>query len=250
VKTNWKEIKCMVEDEQVEKEYLALDKVCGEVREELGFGLCIEVGSFRGRSTALLAQYFIVMAIDTWGLGEDQGQTGTMENYSDFGNEIKPFLKNMTDRELIYWLGSSNSVNRVIPICGVSGVLHAFPYLGAKFVFIDADHTYPSVLHDINSCAKHLEVGGIISIHDYCRPGWGYGDKSRDEVDPWYGNKKSVDEFLERNKNFEIKNQVEGILFIEKKDFKKYTMGIDPACSQGDNTTFTVTRKSSEGDEE
>lgn len=37
------------------------------------------------------------------------------------------------------------------------------------FVYIDADHRFESVMHDINAWFPKIRKGGIVSGHDYCR---------------------------------------------------------------------------------
>ncbi len=218
IETNWQDIPSMVNDYQVEKEYLELDRQCKEIYRNIGTGWCIEVGCFHGKSTALLAQYFKVLAIDTWGLGWEQGATGRMSNYSDFGGDaFKEFLKNMIDRKLIHWDGEEESVDRVHPVCSTSKVLDSLPYLEANFAFVDAEHTYPAAYKDLVRCARQLREGGVLSLHDIARPGWGWGDLSRDEVDPWHGNFLSMNKFMEKHYSiFRIKEHCEGIMFFEK----------------------------------
>ena len=42
------------------------------------------------------------------------------------------------------------------------------------FLFIDADHTYPSVLADWNNYSPMVKEGGLVAFHDiFARPGYG-----------------------------------------------------------------------------
>lgn len=218
IDTKWQKIPSAVSDEQVVLEYEALDRICSELYSRLGFGTAIEVGSFKGKSTAIIAQYFRVFAIDVWGTTENLGSTSEMKSYGDFGGDIlKSFMKNMTERKLIYWEKEKDSIDRVYAICSTSKILERLPFLGISFAFIDAEHTYPAAYYDLTRCRDHLCRDGVIAIHDCMRPGWGYGDKNRSEVDPWFGNKLSLDRFLEENADFEIKEHTEGIVFIGRK---------------------------------
>lgn len=217
--TRWDDIPSMVNDPQVILEYAALDRHANEVVSRLGGGVCIEVGSFHGKSTALLAQYFVVLAIDTWGLGIEQGNTGRMAGYKDFGGSaLRSFLDNMTDRQLIHWQYEEKSCDRVHALCTTSRLLEHIPPIGAKFAFVDAEHTYPAAYYDMVRVARHLVVGGVFAIHDIGRPGWGWGDKSRSDVDPWHGNWRSHEQFLDEYSNFAVKEHVEGIMFIERNE--------------------------------
>lgn len=61
------------------------------------------------------------------------------------------------------------------------------------FVFIDAEHSYHSVLADIRAWSPLVRVGGIVSGHDYngvgdCRLGWGV----RRAVDEIFGDAVQV----------------------------------------------------------
>lgn len=49
-------------------------------------------------------------------------------------------------------------------------------------LFIDADHSYESAKADITEWGKHVKLGGIIAVHDYCRDVWPDVKKAVDEV--------------------------------------------------------------------
>jgi len=71
-----------------------------------------------------------------------------------------------------------------------------FPDNSLDLVFIDADHSYESVLNDIKNWFPKVKKGGIISGHDYEHPSF-------------YGVKKAVDEFF-GNKKFNLETDMAG----------------------------------------
>lgn len=222
IETKWKDIPTLVTDEQVVREYEAMERYAEEAYNNLGRGLAIEVGSFWGRSTALLAQFFTVFAIDTWGLGTNQGARGEMKEYDDFaGPALDTFFKNMTDRDLIYWDHAELSQDRIHAICSTSKFLENVPYLDVRFCFVDAEHSYPASYYDMKRCADHMAVGGIMALHDCARPTWGWAfdeGVERSDMDPWWENLVSLTQFLDENRKFTIYDHVEGMVFVKKMD--------------------------------
>jgi predicted O-methyltransferase YrrM len=51
------------------------------------------------------------------------------------------------------------------------------------FVFIDGDHSYNAVDHDIQSWLPKIKVGGLLCGHDYANPDYLFGDEVRRAVD-------------------------------------------------------------------
>lgn len=167
----------------------------------------LEIGSFHGKSTAILAQFFdYVYAIDLWG-NVDQG----LRNYDSIGqHHFTEFIKNMIKLELI---------DKVIPIVSSSSVLRTMPKLDLDFVYIDGSHFYEDVKKDIKNVVSHLSETGLLAFDDYKRPGWGYppfdpNHPHHGPHDPWSGVARAVDEFLENNKEFKIKEHHLGKVII------------------------------------
>lgn len=124
--------------------------------------LAIEIGSYEGGSTAVLAQYFeTVIAIDPWGEhdtkpGEKiatftEGTVGTNSHFPIFN-------KNM------YRLGLNNIV---IPLVSTVAALKKMSCLSVGLVFVDDGHTYSDCSRDINAALPHLCNDGILVCHDY-----------------------------------------------------------------------------------
>jgi predicted O-methyltransferase YrrM len=123
---------------------------------------CIaEVGSWKGRSTSVLAQHTpgVVVACDTWqGSVEHQAQlqgkpsSGVFfafrENVSRYDN-VWPLLANS--------LTAARTISR--------------GPMKFDLIFIDASHDYESVKADIQAWLPLLAPGGILCGHDYMR--WG-----------------------------------------------------------------------------
>lgn len=135
----------------------------------------IEIGCYKGRSTRALADNCpgVVYAIDPWN-GNFYKNDGTVE-YTVDAKIYNEFRLNMN--------GHLES-GRVIPVKkkledAISDIREA------DLIFIDADHRYESVLHDILLASQLLKRGGILSGHDY-----GQGS--------WPGVKKAVDKAFQK----------------------------------------------------
>lgn len=168
---------------------------------------CLEIGSFHGKTTAIMAQFGEVIAVDLW--GNVESGLGNKENVGqmNFGH----FIENMIRLGLI---------ERVHPVCSTSKFLNFLPPLVLDVAFIDGDHSYEAVKLDIDRCERHVDEGGMIILHDVRRPGWGfpYPDGSppdRSEQDPWGGVARACDELLE-TRRFKIYEHYLGIVALER----------------------------------
>ena len=113
--------------------------------------VCIEVGSYKGRSTVVLLEVAKhVNAVDYF-RSHVNGQC-----QMDYYTTLDDFKENTSGAEnLTIWIGSS---------------LHAvrdFDDDSVDLVFIDALHTYEAVLCDIVAWYNKLKMGGIYCFHDY-----------------------------------------------------------------------------------
>lgn len=131
----------------------------------------IEVGVWKGRSTAILARYSKgrVWAVDHWqGVPHDPAQhdqwyaeadaTGDAI-YAEFRRNLRGYIK----------------AGRVVPVRAAS-VDAAAQLLRAHgpvydLIFIDADHSYEGCRADILAYRPLVKPGGILSGHDYDLPG-------------------------------------------------------------------------------
>lgn len=165
----------------------------------------LEIGSYQGKTTALLAQFGFVVCIDLWAEILD-GE----KDYDHIGTINWPeFLYNMKRLKLIN--------HRVFPVISSSTFADFLMDQFYDVVFIDGCHKYEAVKKDLNQTCNLVRPGGIIILHDYKRPGWGYPpyDRNKDH-DPWWEVAKAVDEFLMKPE-WSIKEHYAGIVALEWK---------------------------------
>jgi predicted O-methyltransferase YrrM len=122
----------------------------------------VEVGSWKGRSSAFMAVEIINSGktikfdcVDTW-LG-DAGIGMSQDAYIQSGTLYEHFLANLKPVEGHYTPVRATSVE--------AAALYEDDSL--DFVFIDAAHDYDNVLADITAWLPKVKVGGVISGHDY-----------------------------------------------------------------------------------
>lgn len=132
-------------------------------------GLVVEVGSWRGRSTQVLAKHLPpnahLYAVDTWaGTPDDAAQH---ELYADAGDVFADFWKNL--------LGQIRA-GRLTPLrmdsqAGAAVIRDRHGIGSVDFVFIDADHRYEAVRADIAAYLPLVRPGGVLGGHDFHWPG-------------------------------------------------------------------------------
>ena len=177
-----------------QSEYEVFDRVMREYHAKAGRDLSIiEIGSYRGQSTVLLAQYGFVFAVDLWGdIHDGVAHTDTI------GKEnLLPFIETMVRFDLIG--------KRVFPIVSTSRVLGFLPILRADVAYVDASHYYEPAKTDIEQCVRHLSQDGLLVCHDYKRPG----------DSPLIGVNRAVDELIESSE-WKIKEHYNGIVFLQR----------------------------------
>lgn len=150
-------------------------------------GLVVEVGSWRGRSTKVLADYLpplaTLYAVDTWlGTPDDPEQHDRL--YAGAGDVYADFCANL--------VGPIAS-RRLIPLrmTSLEGALELRERHGAgsfDMVFIDADHRYEAVHADILAYLPLVRPGGILGGHDF---GWPGVERAVNELLPGYRHGKS-----------------------------------------------------------
>lgn len=119
----------------------------------------VEVGSWKGRSTSLMAVEIINSGkrikfdcVDTFMGGEEHQDYKSIQE----GTLYQEFLKNIEPVKSV-----------VTPIVGDSA--HSASFYkdeSLDFVFLDADHTYEGVLRDINAWLPKVKPGGILAGDD------------------------------------------------------------------------------------
>ena len=126
--------------------------------------LIVELGSFLGRSTRVLADNTAgkVYAVDDWetGIKPHWGPEILEKLTPDFAeNMYRGFCLHLKDH-IEQW--------RVIPVQMNHGdKLDFLGNLKADMVFIDGDHHYEPVKRDIRNALRMMNGGGLLSGHDY-----------------------------------------------------------------------------------
>jgi hypothetical protein len=136
-------------------EHEFIERFAKKAAEEYGEDrLVIEVGSYLGCSTVILAQFFKVLAIDLWYPLEDYEDHTIGDNFPNFMKTWKKFnLKGI----VVPMLGSTTYINALLPD------------LLVPFCFVDGDHSYEGTMNDLLFCHKNLSPGGYLVVHDYPR---------------------------------------------------------------------------------
>jgi predicted O-methyltransferase YrrM len=120
--------------------------------------VCLEVGSWYGRSTVTLASAATLVHSIDWHRGEAASERDKKDRIFSL-----PILHGNLER---YGL-----LEKVVLHVGTS--TQVCPYLASQrfgFAFIDADHTYEGVKEDIVQVLPLLRPGAKIMFHDYT---WG-----------------------------------------------------------------------------
>ncbi len=137
----------------------------------------IEFGCYKGRSTRALADNTTgrVYAVDPWN-GDYPANDGTVHGIrTDVYHE---FSANLSDKIID---------QTVIPIQTYSTkFLEVTNYAPGffDFGFIDGDHRYETVLHDIKLLQSLVKKGGILAGHDYSHWDWPGVKQAVDELFP------------------------------------------------------------------
>lgn len=117
-------------------------------------GNFLEIGCYKGRSTAFMASIIQelkkdvkIHVVDTFQGDED---TGKGDIYADFMGNMKEYLPMLA------------SVRKGLSVHMAEDNTDMF-----DAIYIDASHTYQDVLADIDAWLPHLRLGGCIGGHDY-----------------------------------------------------------------------------------
>ena len=125
----------------------------------------VEVGSYKGRSSAYMAvecansnKGIQFDCVDTWA-GSEEHQKGQGFEDADVvnGSLFEVFTNNMKPAEGLY---------RAVRLPSVEAA-SLYQDESLDFVFIDASHDYENVKADITAWYPKVKTGGIISGHDF-----------------------------------------------------------------------------------
>ena len=130
-------------------------------------GIFVELGSWKGRSTAFLGVEAInadtgirIHAVDVWSDDISGGAKKTMVEQGLTGNTLYDlFIENVAP---------VSSVITPMRMTTVQAASH-FADGSVDFVFVDADHSYEACKQDIHAWLRKMKHGGVLAGHDY---GW------------------------------------------------------------------------------
>lgn len=132
-----------------------LAKLCEWANEAGAIGKAVEIGSYSGEGTVVIAKHFKeVLAVDPWLNGYDVNDVASqqcpMKFVFDAFQERTTPLGNVS-----YSRGKSLDALEFVK----DGEL--------DFVYIDGDHRYEGVLADLCDWKGKLKPGGVMAGHDY-----------------------------------------------------------------------------------
>lgn len=130
----------------------------GRLFNDLGFKKGAEVGVYRGKFTAALAQNapnLELTGVDAW------------TSYPGYTEYAANDLENDAYAEAMEMAKKHKNV-KLIKAWSVEAA-DRFEDGSLDFVFIDANHDYGNVLADIAAWSRKVRVGGLVSGHDYIK---------------------------------------------------------------------------------
>ena len=124
----------------------------------------VEVGVWKGHSLVYLGKLLNnkkvnISAVDLW----DETYKYESGRFSEHKKHVLEIFRTNVKK------ANLNNVIKEIKELSWEGSKH-FEDASVDFVFIDADHSYDSVVKDINSWLPKIRKGGMISGHDYFNP--------------------------------------------------------------------------------
>ena len=131
-----------------------LAKTASELKDD---SIVFEIGSFCGRSARALAdnspRNCKIYCIDPW-------------EYMIYGYDMVPYkVDESTFGQFFTNLHDHIESSKVTPV--MMKWEEYIPHAQADLIFIDGDHSYKSVKHDIVKALGYIKPGGMISGHDY-----------------------------------------------------------------------------------
>lgn len=132
--------------------------------------LAIEVGSWKGRSTRALGEHIrgCLFAVDTW--------AGQVDDSTSVNRELAERGRETVRSEFLANVGDLIERGKVVPI-EADSVTAARAFIGTHGVgafdlaFLDGEHGYEGVRADIDAYLPLVRKRGIMSGHDFPKPG-------------------------------------------------------------------------------
>jgi predicted O-methyltransferase YrrM len=126
---------------------------------ELGFKVGAEVGLFRGRNARQM--FRDIPGLKLYGIDAYDDQP-----YSTRHKSVPRYDRNRSMME-----GRMKGRNITVIDKFSEEAVQEIPYDSLDFVYIDGDHSYDYVMTDIILWSRRVHPGGIVSGHDYIKPG-------------------------------------------------------------------------------
>ena len=132
-----------------------LTKLCEWANEQGAIGKAVEIGSYSGEGTVVIAKHFKeVTAVDPWMNGYDINDVASQQCPMKF--VFQAFQDKTEDLENVMFI-RGKSIDALESIKDES----------CDFVYIDGDHRYEGVLADLNGWRPKLREGGVMAGHDW-----------------------------------------------------------------------------------
>lgn len=129
--------------------------------------VCVELGSWRGASAIAMARVLrqwngTLTCVDTWTGDAFKGGMG----YEGRLPSSHPEMVGECAANLVT-AGVAASVRMIVAPTVEAATWWTEPI---DFLYVDADHEYPSVLSDLDAWVPHVKPGGVITGDDYGNP--------------------------------------------------------------------------------
>lgn len=123
----------------------------------------VEIGTYRGRATAALAH----------GCRGNQGRLTTYDHYQGVAGAAADWS---SSPELVAQNLATVGIRSGVEIRALASLDAALAWTGGAIalLFVDGSHDELSVAADLAAWWPHVQVGGIVALHDY-QPGHGDG---------------------------------------------------------------------------
>ena len=130
-------------------------------------GLCVEIGSYCGKSTVYLgaacqAAGGVLLAIDHH-RGSEENQPGEEYFDPDLDDGEGGMSSLLQFRATLRRAGLEDTV---VPALSPSQLVSKLPLAAPAFVFIDGGHSMPAALADWRNWGARVMRGGLLAIHD------------------------------------------------------------------------------------